>query len=48
MLKSLHQLSQEIHDNDFDPEVDLEIDGHMIKEVKVDFGCQVNILPRET
>jgi hypothetical protein len=47
-VKSLRQLSQERHTNDFDPQVDLEIDGHMIKQVIVDFGSQVNILPRET
>jgi hypothetical protein len=47
-VKILCQLSQERHTNDFDPQVDLEIDGHMIKEVVVDFGSQVNILPRET
>jgi hypothetical protein len=31
----------------FDPQFDLEIDGHMIKQVVVDFGSQVNTLPRE-
>jgi hypothetical protein len=36
------------HKHDFDPQVDLEIDGHMIKQVIVDFNSQVNILPRET
>jgi hypothetical protein len=41
-------LSQERNTSDFDPQVDLEIDGHMIKQVIVDFGSQVNILPRET
>jgi hypothetical protein len=47
-IKSLHQLSQEAQTNDFDPQVDLEIDKNLIKQVIVDFGSQVNILPRET
>jgi hypothetical protein len=44
----MHQLSQEAQTNDFDPQVDLEIDENLIKQVIVDFGSQVNILPRET
>jgi hypothetical protein len=31
--------------NDYDPQVDLEIDENMIKQVVVEFGSQVNILP---
>jgi hypothetical protein len=32
----------------YDPRVDLEINEILIKQVVVDFGSQVNILPRET
>jgi hypothetical protein len=30
----------------YDPQVDLEIHGVLINQVVVDFGSQVNILPR--
>jgi hypothetical protein len=47
-VKSVRKLSQDRTTNDFDPQVDLEVNGHMIKQVVVDFGSQVNILPKET
>jgi hypothetical protein len=47
-VKSVRKLSQDRTMSDFDPQVDLEVDGHMIKQVMVDFGSQVNILPKET
>jgi hypothetical protein len=34
--------------NDYDPQVDLEIDGNMVKKFIVNFGSQVNILPWDT
>jgi hypothetical protein len=43
-VKILCQLSQERNTTEFN----LEINGNMIKEVVVNFGSQVNILPRET
>jgi hypothetical protein len=32
----------------FDPQFGLEFDGHVIKQVIVDFGSQLNILSKET
>jgi hypothetical protein len=34
--------------NEYNLEVDLEIDKHIIKQVINDFGSQVNILPQDT
>jgi hypothetical protein len=44
--KDVRQLSYK--HKDYDPRVDLEINEVSIKQVVVDFGSQVNILPRET
>lgn len=33
---------------DLDPKVDLVVNGYTIPQVVVDFGSQVNILPRST
>jgi hypothetical protein len=46
--KSVRKLSQYITTSDFDPQVNLKFDGHKIKQVVVNLGSQVNILPKET
>jgi hypothetical protein len=47
-VKSVRKLSQDRTTSEFDPQVDLEVDGYMIKQVMVDFGSQVNVLHKET
>jgi hypothetical protein len=44
--KDVRQLSYK--NKYYDPRVDLEIHGVLINQVVVDFGSQVNILPRDT
>jgi hypothetical protein len=46
--KILRQFSQDKHINDYDLQVYLEIYGHMISHVIVNFGSQVNIFPQDT
>jgi hypothetical protein len=36
------------NNTNYNPQVDLEIEGIMVNQVVVDFGSQVNILPQET
>jgi hypothetical protein len=44
----MRQLTQENLQDDYDPQVNLEVEGFMIPQVVVNFGSQVNILPKET
>lgn len=46
--KNVRQLWQGKQFEDHDPKVDLEINGYMERQVVVDFGSHVNILPWET
>jgi hypothetical protein len=39
----MRQLTQENSHNDYDPQVNLEVDGFMISQVVVNFVSQVNI-----
>lgn len=46
--KNVRQLSQGNKLEDNDPQVDLEINGYMVRQEMVEFGSHANILPRET
>jgi hypothetical protein len=46
LTKDANHLSY--NSKDYDPRVDWEIEGMMVSQVVVDFGSQINILPRET
>jgi hypothetical protein len=44
----MRQLTQEKLQDDYDPQSELKFDGFMIPQEMVDFGSQMNILPKET
>jgi hypothetical protein len=46
--KNLRQLTQEKIQDDYDTQVNLEVEGFMVSQVVVDFRSQVNILPKGT
>jgi hypothetical protein len=47
-VKHVRKLSQDRFTSEFDPQFDLEVDGHMIKKFVFYFGSKVNILSKET
>ena len=46
-IKNVYKINH-VDKLDFDPQVNLEIEGVLIPQVVVEFGSQVNILPRDT
>ena len=47
ITKNIAYMSSNTH-NDFDPQVDLQINEFLIPRVVLDFGSQVNILTKST